>query len=622
MIHHLHRAGLACALALFAGVPVAAQAADTAAVADMSSCAKPEWPKESLRSRMEGTVTLEFQIDASGQVRQSKVLESSGFPLLDAAARSGLEKCRFSPAKAGGKAVDSRMKMEYVWTFKGPAPKAAAPAPEPFAAASAPVRAFLLAAKKADAITDPLQRCLAFPDFPGNEWPPGLARAYCHMLYGAMITRQVIADHVDRGAFAALEAMYRRDLKRHFSKNHFSEVIHRDFASFNIHPESERLSRIWLEKAPRSPFANLARAEYLTEMARQARGDKWYKDTPQADRRRMEELAVPARALYEQALKLEPRLEPALIGLMYLDSFAGDGTVGEAAFKRAVALDPACRYLSKIRMIKLEPRWGGSMYAMHAYARQLQHLVKARPLVALSIVMPALHEANNLTRDHKYKEAIAVSEPAALLAPYPDLFNELGRSIVEADGSSWDALVRLLVAYRFDDDAVHGARVRGTLMVEGHDPAWALKSLQRGVELAPDSFYANYWLGKAYMELKKDLLAEPFLSKALADGDEGYRRHALYNLGYATLNSVQLEKAEAHSALFVKTYPKDPSGWILRGRVKTAQGEDKEAAAAYTTFLGLVKKGDSQWADQVAYAQWYLSWQVDAKQVTGETPAK
>ena len=37
--------------------------------------------------------------------------------------------------------------------------------------------AYVAAVRKADAITDPLQRCLAYPDLPGNTWMPGAAKA-------------------------------------------------------------------------------------------------------------------------------------------------------------------------------------------------------------------------------------------------------------------------------------------------------------------------------------------------------------------------------------------------------------------------------------------------------------
>jgi TonB family protein len=586
-----------------------AAAADPAV--DPTSCVAPVWPKEGKRMAMEGTVIMEFLVQADGKVRESRLVESSGYPLLDSAARTAMEKCRFVLDKDADTLADRWTKMRYVWTLEGPLPKSA-PAPEPFAAAPAPIRALLLQAKHADAIADPLQRCLAFPDLPGNQWPAGLTQAYCHLMNDPMITQAKIAELVERGSFSELEALYRRDLDRHSSKDNFSEVIHRDFAAFDGGAESERLSALWLRNAPDSPFANAARAGSLAVQARQARGSTWYKDIPKEDLARMKELASRAIDLLGKAIRLEPRFQHALIGVMDLTRFAGGDEMGEAAFERADAIDPACRYVNKLRMYSLRPRWGGSMPAMHAYAKELQPFVATRPLVALSLIEPALAQAKLLSERDLDKEVVAVLAPAALLAPFPELFEDLGLSMVEAGEDRWEALLRFLIAYRYDDESSVGvARARGSLMLDGNDPQWALKSLQRGVELKPESPYSNYLLGKTYFALKKYALAEPFLIKGLQD--RGLKQQARYLLTYATLFSVQLEKADGHAEQMIKDYPADPRGWFLRASIMEAQDRDKDAATAYTSFLGMVKDSDAQWAGQAAYARQFIKRQANKK---------
>jgi hypothetical protein len=42
-----------------------------------------------------------------------------------------------------------------------------------------PWRDYLVKARTAERISDPLQRCLTFPDLPGNKWPVGHAQAHC-----------------------------------------------------------------------------------------------------------------------------------------------------------------------------------------------------------------------------------------------------------------------------------------------------------------------------------------------------------------------------------------------------------------------------------------------------------
>jgi bla regulator protein BlaR1 len=87
-------------------------------VADFSTCAKPVWPKQSLRNENTGTVTLGFNISADGQVEDSKVKNSSGFVALDEAAREGITKCMFRPATQAGTPVAAWMQMQYVWTLE------------------------------------------------------------------------------------------------------------------------------------------------------------------------------------------------------------------------------------------------------------------------------------------------------------------------------------------------------------------------------------------------------------------------------------------------------------------------------------------------------------------------
>ncbi|TFW30062.1 energy transducer TonB [Massilia horti] len=88
------------------------------AVADFSTCAKPEWPKSSLRNEETGTVTLQFLIGVDGRVVDSKVLKSSGFRDLDKAAQVGIGKCRFKPTMVDGKPEQAWMQMQYVWSLE------------------------------------------------------------------------------------------------------------------------------------------------------------------------------------------------------------------------------------------------------------------------------------------------------------------------------------------------------------------------------------------------------------------------------------------------------------------------------------------------------------------------
>jgi periplasmic protein TonB len=90
----------------------------TEAVADFNTCAKPEYPKSSLRNEETGISTISFLIGADGRVMDSKITKSSGFRDLDKAAQAALGKCRFKAATENGVPVQAWQPVQYVWTLE------------------------------------------------------------------------------------------------------------------------------------------------------------------------------------------------------------------------------------------------------------------------------------------------------------------------------------------------------------------------------------------------------------------------------------------------------------------------------------------------------------------------
>ena len=88
------------------------------AVADFNTCAKPEFPKASLRNEETGTVTVSFLIGVDGRVADSKITKSSGFRDLDKAAQVAIGKCRFKPAMVDGKPEQAWQPVQYIWSLE------------------------------------------------------------------------------------------------------------------------------------------------------------------------------------------------------------------------------------------------------------------------------------------------------------------------------------------------------------------------------------------------------------------------------------------------------------------------------------------------------------------------
>ena len=87
------------------------------ATADFSTCTKPQYPQADIAASHEGTVTLNFRVDASGFVTDSTILRSSGYASMDEAARGALHRCRFAPALRNGLPVSTWQPVQYVWTL-------------------------------------------------------------------------------------------------------------------------------------------------------------------------------------------------------------------------------------------------------------------------------------------------------------------------------------------------------------------------------------------------------------------------------------------------------------------------------------------------------------------------
>jgi len=96
---------------------MANDAQNSAATIDFASCAKPVYPQADRQAGHQGTVTLGFLVDENGQVKDSKVTQSTGFMRLDMTAQTALMKCSFRPALENGKPVQKWAYVKYVWTL-------------------------------------------------------------------------------------------------------------------------------------------------------------------------------------------------------------------------------------------------------------------------------------------------------------------------------------------------------------------------------------------------------------------------------------------------------------------------------------------------------------------------
>lgn len=470
-----------------------------------------------------------------------------------------------------------------------------APAQVAFASAPAQMRDFLVQAEAADKLDDPLARCLAFPGFPHNQWPAGMAHAQCELVYGPRITLARAGGLLAQGKLAELDALYAADLERHFSESDFSEVIHRDFDDFDASYEAGRFTKEWLEKAPASAYALAARAAYYEAMSWQARGGAWARDTPDENLGRMGEFADLSMGLYARALKVEPRLMPAYAGLINLGGQHSNDILQGVALKAANAIDPACMSVMRVTMVGLEPRWGGNYPAMQRYADSLAPYVSRRPLLALFMPWPTVDAGNTLWRNDKYAEAIALLKPVMLQTSASKPFKDVGWSMLETKADDWETLQVLLQAARFEDkdDPAYVVRSLGRLLLlRAQQPAWATRYLKRAIEIAPDDAYAHYLLAASYLNSGRYPQAEPEYRIAMAGTDKILHRDASHELVLTLLGGDQRAKARHEVEILNRDFPEYAQGWLDRATVLSRTGSNDGVLDALRQFVKVADRKD------------------------------
>lgn len=479
--------------------------------------------------------------------------------------------------------------------------------PVPYRDAQEGYRSFIEKAKQAETIKDPLKRCLAYPDYPGNHWPASLAAAYCHFVFDPAITLDDVRGYLDRNAFAELDARFKADLDRHFSKDDFSEVIHRDFDGFDASVASGQLSMRWIETAPRSPYALTARGEYFLAMARKARGGRWAADTPPENMQRMSEFVDKSIESFQQALALEPRLQQADVGITSAASYESRYDALKAAFEHGMSMDPACKVLTGAMMENLEPRWGGSYAAMTALAVQLSAYVQQRPLLALNTIWPQVDAADMASRNDSYDAGVRMLRSVLTDSANAMAFDKMGTWLDHATSADrWEQLVILLEASRFGTETQEASRIRGRLLLNlAKEPKWAIDSLKTAVKLDPEDAYAHYLLGAAYWNSGSPAKSETDYLAAMKDADT--RQDALHELTRAMLSAHQLAKARKYIDLLNKEYPKFAPGWMTRGSVLLGQGiNGDEVTRALRQFAATADPNDFEQMRELRHVQGML----------------
>lgn len=464
-----------------------------------------------------------------------------------------------------------------------------------------PWRAYFLAARKAEQLPDPLQRCLAYPDLPGTQWPTGYVEAHCHYHLGRVPTMAEADALVAAGNVDELERRLRALLAVHETDGPERESIHRFFQELsNVPKDGLRITERWVALAPKSALAAIARGSALKGAGWEARGEEWARKTTDMQMRVMTAYFDQAEEEFRRAIKHEPDWVYPYVGLIDIGKADRDD-VGEWGFKKANAIDPGCGEIAYRRMQSLMPRWGGSWAAMEAYAKDISVHVPRRPLLANQLSEPYADYIGMLDRSQRYTpQAIALLETALKLSGLEAALDAAAAAIISPAEGAPDkrrGVAMLLQKSRFQPAGPWADREIGSFFVR-RDPAWARHVLQPAVAAEPDNVFGRYYLGAANYNTRNFAEAEPHYLVAADDPD--YTESALSELASMWLLDAGLEarkavaKAKPHVERLLKAYPKNANGLYLRIVMKAMSPDGKPPfdEAMIREFVAIADRND------------------------------
>jgi tetratricopeptide (TPR) repeat protein len=355
---------------------------------------------------------------------------------------------------------------------------------------------------EAEAIDDPVERCLRYPIPPEFHWPQALIEALCADMHTPVYYLSDIKRLIDAKDWAGLEAHYAEILRRHYSGEDPEYLIYRSFPLYGwkSSQEADDYTLRWLEGAPDDAYANMTRGNLLAHRAWQARAGGSSSETDKrlgvrmiSDETQMKKSAFHAenaQMLLRKSLVIEPRLMPAYNTLINAEMLAGDvGRIGET-FSRAIRQSPHSYYVRNTRMNFSEPRWGGSLREMDRLVEEAEPYVAHNPRLAMLRTRRAGMDANHFLAKEQYGPALDQHRKALEFGPEQ---NSLGTAanIAYRERHYTQAIVYYTQEIRFSRDIANMLSNRGAALEKIGEPDRAYCDYQAAIKDYPGEAWSN-----------------------------------------------------------------------------------------------------------------------------------
>lgn len=422
---------------------------------------------------------------------------------------------------------------------------------------------FFDAVRKADAIANPLQRCLAYPDLPGTPWNAATTRAYCIRQNPKTLTLAEIGALLAKGQAAEVDRQFQSyfDAQRHGTEkvDLLDSAMHH--ATFDDNSEAtRRIIDEWKQQSPDSPFALAASGIQYVVAADDARGEGWASQVSRQNAMRMFQLQALARQDLDGAVQRQPALAIAYTYMIVAGSMVGDLHYVAQAGSRGVAAEPYNFLLRKQMMEKSQERWGSNFGGVEAQRLQVQAMVAEHPLLRMIAQMPMA-----------YRATCDCGEPR--LWVHVQVENAL-KDNLNVDGLKWvghemykddPKLAAEIYAesLRFSPVDTDALRWRAETMLAVGDGDKAIIVLKDMVDRYPSDLNITAQLARMYRKVGRPQESErAYLAILERDGDN---QEAKIQLGdFYNHEGRQPDKAKALADDLISRHPDNPYGYIVR----------------------------------------------------------
>lgn len=441
--------------------------------------------------------------------------------------------------------------------------------------------AYLTQVRAAENIADPVQRCLAYPDLPGNTWQVGVVAARCQWLRPFAITLDEIQSRLATPDGAAwLQQKFDELLDAHYAvpaeRDRLADVL----SQFDGGDKANDIATEWLRQAPDSPYARTAMGKQRLRQAWSARGEKYMADTSQAQVQRMHQLFMAAVPMLQEAWRDEPRLTPACVTLAEIGRMASD-QLQWSVLPRCVKADPASYDLAAEWMQAALPKWGGSYSMMDAVIAHVHEYGPQNPLLYALLGKKVSYTG---TIEKTWATGLESYVAGALIAPYMGDLTGAGRGYY-SKGNDWPALAYLSQSVRFMPFHRETRRLRAQVLDQLGLWEWALRDLDIAIEDKAD-MRAQFLAGTVRLGLGKPVEARSYLQVAATDPEFADRAEHFYCLSYlGSEDDARSAQARDCTARLVKRFPDKGEYWMWRLMVLGNAGMEAEYQEATRQFF-------------------------------------